>query len=605
MRDVRVARSRDGDARATSPRPRWGSATTRSRLQRTGEIARVGGVHAWRPASPEALRAIARALARVSQAHAAARRAERRLHLPESRPGARPRARRHPVRRPARSSIAPASRAARVGGAQVSPLHGNFIVRDGAATARDIRALVERCQQRRASSASASAARRGRLPRRVRLIRSDRLDITMSTLLIEGGRRLSGRITVDGNKNAALPLLAACLLTRRDVRARRTCRASRDVARDGRPARPALGADVEGGGTSTLDDHVPRRSTSDTPDPKLVGRLRGSVLLMGPLLAPDRPRAPRAARAATSRRGARSPRTCRRWSRWARASSRESGYELDAPDGLHGRVVLSRRGVGHRHRDGAARRGRGRGRRPRFATPRPSRTSSSCASSCRRWACRSKAPARRRSASQGAARRKRRDARAARRLHRSRQLGGRRRPSPAATSRSRGVRAVDLEPITAVLQRMKLQLRAATTTASRSTSRALEAIGRLTTGLWPGFPSDMVSLVTVLATQAEGETLIHDWMYELRLFALEQLQRDARRSLPLRPAPHRRVRADQAARPRARQPRPAIGHGADRRGAGGRGPEHARAARDRRARLRATSSSACKSLGAAVEVAPS
>jgi UDP-N-acetylglucosamine 1-carboxyvinyltransferase len=33
----------------------------------------------------------------------------------------------------------------------------------------------------------------------------------------------------------------------------------------------------------------------------------------------------------------------------------------------------------------------------------------------------------------------------------------------------------------------------------------------------------MVSLVTVLATQAEGRTLVHDWMYELRLFALEQL----------------------------------------------------------------------------------
>jgi len=32
-----------------------------------------------------------------------------------------------------------------------------------------------------------------------------------------------------------------------------------------------------------------------------------------------------------------------------------------------------------------------------------------------------------------------------------------------------------------------------------------------------------VSLITVLATQAEGRTLIHDWMYELRLFALEQL----------------------------------------------------------------------------------
>jgi UDP-N-acetylglucosamine 1-carboxyvinyltransferase len=52
---------------------------------------------------------------------------------------------------------------------------------------------------------------------------------------------------------------------------------------------------------------------------------------------------------------------------------------------------------------------------------------------------------------------------------------------------------------------------------------ALTAAGRITTGLWPGFPSDMVSLVTVLATQADGRTLVHDWLYELRLFALEQL----------------------------------------------------------------------------------
>jgi UDP-N-acetylglucosamine 1-carboxyvinyltransferase len=51
----------------------------------------------------------------------------------------------------------------------------------------------------------------------------------------------------------------------------------------------------------------------------------------------------------------------------------------------------------------------------------------------------------------------------------------------------------------------------------------LVAAKRITTGLWPGFPSDMVSLVTVLATQARGRTLVHDWMYELRLFALEQL----------------------------------------------------------------------------------
>jgi UDP-N-acetylglucosamine 1-carboxyvinyltransferase len=49
------------------------------------------------------------------------------------------------------------------------------------------------------------------------------------------------------------------------------------------------------------------------------------------------------------------------------------------------------------------------------------------------------------------------------------------------------------------------------------------AVRKITTGLWPGFPSDMVSLITVLAIHAHGRTLIHDWMYELRLFALEQL----------------------------------------------------------------------------------
>jgi UDP-N-acetylglucosamine 1-carboxyvinyltransferase len=80
----------------------------------------------------------------------------------------------------------------------------------------------------------------------------------------------------------------------------------------------------------------------------------------------------------------------------------------------------------------------------------------------------------------------------------------------------------DLEPVTSVLERMQVQCRLDSDVLHILPSTPV-GIGRLTTGLWPGFPSDFVSLLAVLATQARGRTLIHDWMYELRLFALEQL----------------------------------------------------------------------------------
>jgi UDP-N-acetylglucosamine 1-carboxyvinyltransferase len=85
-----------------------------------------------------------------------------------------------------------------------------------------------------------------------------------------------------------------------------------------------------------------------------------------------------------------------------------------------------------------------------------------------------------------------------------------------------GARTGDLEVVMAPLVRMGLECRYDNDRLLVKPS-SLTACGRVTTGLWPGFPSDMVSLVTVLATQADGRTLVHDWMYELRLFALEQL----------------------------------------------------------------------------------
>ena len=85
-----------------------------------------------------------------------------------------------------------------------------------------------------------------------------------------------------------------------------------------------------------------------------------------------------------------------------------------------------------------------------------------------------------------------------------------------------GVAGPDLEPLVAVFGRMRVHCDVENARLVVRPSQP-RAVRQITTAPWPGFPSDMVSLVTVLATQADGRTLIHDWMYELRLFALEQL----------------------------------------------------------------------------------
>jgi UDP-N-acetylglucosamine 1-carboxyvinyltransferase len=104
----------------------------------------------------------------------------------------------------------------------------------------------------------------------------------MSSLLIEGGRRLSGAVEVEGNKNAALPLLAACVLTTRECVLSNVPRIA-DVEAMARLL-VNLGAKVEGLGTTTLRVRC-ETIVGDEPDAALVGRIRGSVLLLGPLLA--------------------------------------------------------------------------------------------------------------------------------------------------------------------------------------------------------------------------------------------------------------------------------------------------------------------------------
>lgn len=40
---------------------------------------------------------------------------------------------------------------------------------------------------------------------------------------------------------------------------------------------------------------------------------------------------------------------------------------------------------------------------------------------------------------------------------------------------------------------------------------------------WPGFPPDLMSILVVMATQAKGSVLLHDWMYESRFFFVDNL----------------------------------------------------------------------------------
>jgi UDP-N-acetylglucosamine 1-carboxyvinyltransferase len=48
-------------------------------------------------------------------------------------------------------------------------------------------------------------------------------------------------------------------------------------------------------------------------------------------------------------------------------------------------------------------------------------------------------------------------------------------------------------------------------------------IPRIDDAPWPGFPSDLTSTVTVLATQVKGTVLIHEKMYESRMFFVDKL----------------------------------------------------------------------------------
>ncbi len=106
-------------------------------------------------------------------------------------------------------------------------------------------------------------------------------ETVMESFVIEGGRPLQGRVRAAGNKNGALPILAACLLTSEPVTLSNVPRI-RDVETMVELL-DDLGADVEWTGRNEVRVHAAGVAKTQL-DPELCSRIRASILLAGPLL---------------------------------------------------------------------------------------------------------------------------------------------------------------------------------------------------------------------------------------------------------------------------------------------------------------------------------
>jgi UDP-N-acetylglucosamine 1-carboxyvinyltransferase len=101
-------------------------------------------------------------------------------------------------------------------------------------------------------------------------------------LVIRGGGSLEGEVRVSGAKNAALPLMAAALLSEEPLRLDNAPRLV-DVRTIAKLLRH-MGVEVAGDGTPTLQLRAERISRPEAPY-ELVKTMRASVLVLGPLTA--------------------------------------------------------------------------------------------------------------------------------------------------------------------------------------------------------------------------------------------------------------------------------------------------------------------------------
>jgi UDP-N-acetylglucosamine 1-carboxyvinyltransferase len=104
----------------------------------------------------------------------------------------------------------------------------------------------------------------------------------MEKIIIQGGHPLKGEVLPSGNKNAALPMLAACLLTDEPV----VLHNIPDIidVKTMKQILESLGVQIDTLTGKTWRVHASQVSLSDL-DPDICSKIRASILLAGPMVA--------------------------------------------------------------------------------------------------------------------------------------------------------------------------------------------------------------------------------------------------------------------------------------------------------------------------------
>lgn len=339
----------------------------------------------------------------------------------------------------------------------------------------------------------------------------------MAKFIINGGKPLKGEVKISGNKNAILPIMAATLLAQEDCVLENVPRIN-DVLVMGEILKD-IGVEIEGLGTDKLVINAKKVSKSSL-NPELVKKLRASILLLGPLLARFGKAKLRHPGGCIIGRRAVGTHFDALEALGAKTITTEENYESEVKTTHPANIFLDEVSVTATENammmaslipgvtvieDAAC--------EPhvsdlaQFLTAMGSRIEGAGTNRITIYGARS--------------------------LH-----GARHKIGPdyidagtfaiiAAVTKSKlsivGVKEKDLSMILLYLKRMGVGAKIQDDVLTVLPSKLVAPAGKIQTRPWPGFPTDLMSPLIVLATQAEGTTLCHDWMYESRMFFVDKL----------------------------------------------------------------------------------